>query len=673
MRLQGSTTLRRCFFAAVAGISAIVAGQLLFTLNARMDQHGLRGYAAIGKVPPDIELATKSLGCFRAMAINALWLRATRLQDQGKFFELNDLFHLISRLEPRFPGVWAYWAWNVAYNCSVKFPAEKPEERWRWVQLGIEILRDRGIPENPNAHTLYRELAWIYSHKIGQDMDDAHRYYKLMLAQQIQSVLGPPPHFDRLKALANAPRSRKDLLADPSVRSLVEKLKQAGVDPFDQPLRVANKDSSLPRPVLDLLDDPGVAPAFERLENFLRADYLRRVLKLEPGGDELAIGDILDWRRWCASLVNAGKTPEPTLLKRIWNRLRPEARKVVVKGAEGKFVEPRIKAALLDEINTILRTPGVHRKEDFAIRTPPDAKRIMEMEPDQVTPDQLLILNRLALEVNYPELVAPRGLMLRLMKNYGPIDWRLPDAIAMYWTSRSIEIIGRDPFEAANSDRILFHSLVELYRRGTLYFVPPDKEQGGVWVGAPNFGFVDHIIKLHKEIVERHKDSDWAEPTREGYFNFLRDVVLQLYLHANPQKANHYLKMLIHDGGEPEMSLEDFILKRYREMMKAMTYEQAINMIHGFCFQSHFWASLGDSAQARGQENLARLLYRKYSEERGSRFQLPPFRKIWLDALKLALRSFRPFQVERLRSIYPKTIKQIETQSRKQPAPAPPQ
>lgn len=670
MRPQSSTTARRCLLAALAAAAAIAAGQLLFTLNARMDQHGLRGYTALGKVPPDVELATKSLGCFRAMAINALWLRATRLQDKGKFFELNDLFHLISRLEPRFPGVWTYWAWNVAYNCSVKFPVENPQARWRWVRLGIEILRDRGIPENPNASTLYRELAWIYSHKIGQDMDDAHGFYKLMLADQMQRVLGPPPHFNRLKALANAPRSQKDLLADPLVRALVSRLKQAGLDPLEQPLRVADKDPGLPERVLDLLNDPAVAEAFGRLENFLRARYLRQALKLEPGGDELAIGDILSWQRFSTSLVNASKTPEPTLLKRIWNRLRPEARKVVVKGASGQFIEPRIKSALLDAVNAILRQPGFHRKQDFATHTPPEAKHILGIQPEKVTPDQLLVLNRLALEVNRPDLVARRGAMLRLMKSYGPVDWRLPDALAMYWTWRSLELVGRDPFEAANSDRILFHSLVELYRRGTLYFVPPDSNQAGVWVGAPNFGFVDHIIKLHKQIVERNKGTNWAEPTREGYFNFLRDVTLQLYLHADPQKANHYLKLLIHDGGEPEMPLNDFILRRYREMMKSMTREQAINMVHGFCFQSHFWASMGDTAQARGYENLARLLYRKYSEERASpRLRLPPFGDLWRDALKLALRTLRAFQVENLRRIYPRSIKQIETQPEKPPAP----
>jgi len=348
-----------------------------------------------------------------------------------------------------------------------------------------------------------------------------------------------------------------------------------------------------------------------------------------------------------------------------------EAREALAKGAEGQFIEPRIKTALLDQINSILSSPGIHRKEDFALRTPLEAKRVLEMEPEKVTTQQLLVLNRLALEVNYPELIAPRGLMLRLMKNYGPIDWRLPDALAMYWTARGLETVGVDPVEAANTDRILFHSLVELYRRGTLYFTPPDKEQGGVWVGAPNFGFVDHIIKLHRQIVERYKNTNWGEPTREGYLNFLRDVVLQLYLHADPQRANRYLKMLIAAGGEPEMSLEDYIFKRYREMMKGMTYEQAINMIHGYCFQGHFWAALGDTDRARGHEGLARLLYRKYGEMRGSRFQLPPFRKIWLDALKLALKSLRPFQVENLRRIYPRTIEQLESQPEKTPATKP--
>ncbi|HPD14873.1 MAG TPA: hypothetical protein PLE19_07985 [Planctomycetota bacterium] len=541
MRPTSATTLRRWMFAGAALAFAIVASQVQLHLQRRMEQAELRGYAGAAKVPPAIEFATKTLGCFRALAIIGLWVRSSDLQEAGKFFELNDLFRMISQLEPRFPGVWAYWAWNVAYNCSVKFPASQPEERWRWIKFGIEILRDEGIPINPKAPTLYRELAWIYNHKIGGDTDDAHIYYKVQLALETEQALGKPPYLDRLKAMAAAPPTERELLNDPAVRVLVDALRAAGVNPFSKPLEIANRAAELPAPVLALLNDPANADAAGRLEAYLRAANLRDRLKLDTGR------------------------------------------------------------------------------------------------------------------------------MIRLM-DFGPIDWRLPDAHSLYWAGRSVEIFGTDAFAAANSDRMLFHSLSELYRRGRLRFEAGNDEEPDTWVAAPNFGFIESIIRLHQEIVARHAKSDWAEPTREGYLNFLRDVVVNLYVHNDVKNAARYFKMLLDLGGETPVPLQEFVYSRYTKLLEAMTTEQALNLIRGFLFRSLMWASLGDNDQAAGEDNLARYVYNKYREERVSpriRAQIPPLRTLWLDALREALRSFRRFQVDELRRLYPTDVKAIEDEFKK--------
>src|SRR5690606_16019333 len=94
----------------------------------------------------------------------------------------------ITTLQPRFPQVWAFHAWNMAYNISVT--THTPEERWSWVNNGIVLLRDQGIPLNPRAVRLYRELSWIFFHKIGQFSDDMQWYYKAQLAREWEEILG---------------------------------------------------------------------------------------------------------------------------------------------------------------------------------------------------------------------------------------------------------------------------------------------------------------------------------------------------------------------------------------------------------------------------------------------------------------------------------------------------
>ena len=52
----------------------------------------------------------------------------------------------------------------------------------------IELLRDDGLRYNPNEVLLYRELAWFFQHKLGQNLDDASMYYKQQWSDEMAKV-----------------------------------------------------------------------------------------------------------------------------------------------------------------------------------------------------------------------------------------------------------------------------------------------------------------------------------------------------------------------------------------------------------------------------------------------------------------------------------------------------
>ena len=103
------------------------------------------------------------MGAFRGLIVDILWMRADTLKQEGKFFDAKQLAEWITTLQPRFAQVWDFHAWNMAYNISVAIPNTQPEERWRWVKNGYELLRDRAIELNPKSILLYRSLSWIFS------------------------------------------------------------------------------------------------------------------------------------------------------------------------------------------------------------------------------------------------------------------------------------------------------------------------------------------------------------------------------------------------------------------------------------------------------------------------------------------------------------------------------
>jgi hypothetical protein len=174
---------------ALAIVLLFASGRLQKSLNHDRAALGLTISEPLQDAPPLLALTTQALGGFRGLISNFLWIRANDLQLNDQFFEAAQLADWITDLEPHFTQVWVYEGWNMAYNISVKF--KDPSDRWRWVQNGIALLRDRGLLYNPNDILIYRELAWFYQHKMGQNLDDANNYYKTQWAREMTPFFGP--------------------------------------------------------------------------------------------------------------------------------------------------------------------------------------------------------------------------------------------------------------------------------------------------------------------------------------------------------------------------------------------------------------------------------------------------------------------------------------------------
>ena len=185
----------RFYKAMLAGVAAVLfcgVAQMQNLLNTDRQQLGFTVLKPLENAPPFLAFTTVALGGFRGLISNFLWIRAGELQDQERYFEMVQLSDWISKLEPHFATVWTHQAWNMAFNISVK--CKDFDERWRWVQRGMQLLRE-GLKYNPGDVQIYKELSWFFRFKIGQNLDDAHLFYKYHWAQQMQDILGGHPDF----------------------------------------------------------------------------------------------------------------------------------------------------------------------------------------------------------------------------------------------------------------------------------------------------------------------------------------------------------------------------------------------------------------------------------------------------------------------------------------------
>ncbi|MEK7710533.1 MAG: hypothetical protein AAB341_01440 [Planctomycetota bacterium] len=289
---------------AIAAACIAAAGMLARPINEIRREHQLViDPTSLATLPPDIALLGK-LGTFRALAIDWASIRAERLKEEGKTYEALQLHKTICALAPQYPKLWVYAAWNMAYNISVS--QYTPEARWQWVQNGIKILRDEGLKYNPNSVTLFKELTWIYWHKIGDFLDDEHLNYKRALAVEMERVLGPPPvalsdkeYHDWFRKIVVAPRDLDRFLADDAeAADLVTRLRdvQLGPDtglldfvarnirpelrPEELQKNAPTHDAQTNRR-LEIIRSPKNAESLDRLLAAVRSDALRNRYKLD--------------------------------------------------------------------------------------------------------------------------------------------------------------------------------------------------------------------------------------------------------------------------------------------------------------------------------------------------------------------------------------------------------
>jgi hypothetical protein len=326
---------------------------------------------------PLIAFTTVALGGFRGVLADVLWVRVSSLQEEGRYFEIVQLSDWITKLEPRIDSVWAFHAWNMAYNISVIL--QSPEDRWRWVNHGIHLLRDQGLRYNPTSAQLYWELSWLYHHKVGAPFDVASPYYRRELARQMTLVLGgPAPDYAKLLGM---PSSREALLAGEEMRILVEGLEQ---------------------------EQPGLL-AEEAADLEARFQFL-----------------------------------------------------------EGRAQEDPRAAALLDYLRARVLTRG------YGL-----------------------------------DLVA----MQDLDRQYGPLDWRLPQTHALYWASRGMPFA--EGFKRISLHRVIYQSLAELFREGTLRYDPST----GSYEVSPSWGVVEHALAA-MEVARAERPDLGSMEDAEAYFLF---------------------------------------------------------------------------------------------------------------------------------------------------------
>ena len=227
--------------------------------------------------------------------------------------------------------------------------------------------------------------------------------------------------------------------------------------------------------------------------------------------------------------------------------------------------------------------------------------------------------------------------MVQVVKKFGPVDWRLPAAHALYWGSRGTDV-GRmevnehnaDSLDFVNAFRLVMQSVQDLWRFGDLYFnyIDVHEQRQAYYQGVPNPYFVPTYGSMLDEVTQAsglfEADRRAYRQFSAGYMNFLRDAVRFFYRRGDMAQAEYWYDVLRNWSGlnyndttfvdEVALSLKEFAEKQIYDSMGSP--QVAVSEVYG-SLQGAYLSGLlaGDIDTFNGMWEYARKAHAYYFSE----------------------------------------------------------
>ena len=625
--------------ALVAGVALVLLAST-FTPGINEGRKALNMYGATdvtATAPPEYAFLIQAFGSFRGLVTNFVFIRAEEAKRAGRYYDAMQLANWICILQPRFPSVWEFQSWNMAWNISVT--TYTPEERWNWVYNGVKLIRDEGLKYNPRAINLYRQLAWIYVNKMSETTDEFHMAYKREWAFRMHLLLGEPPDplgeyrpgqpFEKLdRGIGN------DLLAQVAYEEGIDR-KSMWRDPNDP----NEPDNIKPEEVVVESERPlgyeiAKKAAYDRMMEIANAPKtLAQLYQATPATRELV-----------AQLRGIGV--------RINDETLNEDNYWWDEGLAFTFFKPYRQLTDPKTLLDIVRKKGDENAVsvlDEPLKRFNAVVRVEEQRPEV----QALIhfLQRKVLSEVYK--LEPKK-MAALVETFGPMDWRVVDSQSLYWINEGLiaggETISKFGNDKTNASRLIFFSLHNLYRRNRLVFEPYYDD---VTLSYLNFNpDLNMIESLHQaylnygRLIDPNPTTEGVGDTfRAGHQNLITEAIALLYYAGRVREARRYYEFLrdaygISTTGKPNpiffKPLAQFVEHYLLENVEGSA--ETRNTITAGLIQSYEELGRGNLARYNALIMKARDLHSRFNKgrmtEESNKMRLPPFREYQADVLR---------------------------------------
>lgn len=224
------------------------------------------------------------------------------------------------------------------------------------------------------------------------------------------------------------------------------------------------------------------------------------------------------------------------------------------------------------------------------------------------------------------ELAMEPGRMVALCRRFGPIDWSLAEAQALYWAWFAEEIRARDRPDQPEM-RYLYlinHSLMRLVytsdavmtEQGQLFFLPDYRFL------APAIAFMEKRLEDGARRNAKREAAGEApipdDSVREGFGNFLLNMALNAFLDERAELAERLVAQHFAVNSKAErrgMAYDQFLAETLADRIETMDIDRLLALINIFYVRACKKLARGDRKTFERRERWVRMLHKTALEQ----------------------------------------------------------
>jgi hypothetical protein len=224
---------------------------------------------------------------------------------------------------------------------------------------------------------------------------------------------------------------------------------------------------------------------------------------------------------------------------------------------------------------------------------------------------------------------------------YGPFDWRLPEAHAIYWGARGLYAAKENPDKVKPDDliklrRIIYQSMLQAFHHGHIIVDPFSHS----YSFGPNLNIVLQVNAAYEEMMS--EDAQNRDHIEKAHRNFLRDAVYFLYENNRLAEANRWFKYLGEkypdkpiienqpDSLPKNLTLDEYAVAVVQIDIDETSQERVTSIVQGLLTRAYYELAVGEDDRYENFKRLANKVYQNYqaktSGSKGDqRIPLPPY------------------------------------------------